>query len=871
MAKKESSETPLMKQYYSTKAKYPDAILLYRMGDFYETFGEDAITTSRILGITLTKRSSGSPGTVELAGFPYHAIDTYLPKLVRAGQRVAICEQLEDPKKTKFLVKRGVIELVTPGVSYSEYATDTKSNVFLASVYFNKTEAGLALLDLSTGEFLTTEGSHSTIDKLLNSFQPKEVIYPKGQEARFHELFGNRFYIYPIEEWFFDRDAAAERLIKHFEVSSLKGFGIDRMDCGISAAGAVLNYLEMTKHDMISHITSISRIDESHCVLLDKYTLRNLELLHSAYEEGHSLVDIIDRTITPMGGRTLRRWICMPLKSPEEINARLDIVDCFIHHETERHEVENLLESIGDLERLASKIGVARITPREMNQLKIALSCIGPLKDICQQTESPILKKMSEELDPCTLLFEKISKQLQENAPHQVAKGNVIAEGVHPELDELRNISLHGKEKLLEIQQREIEATGIPSLKIGFNNVFGYYIEVTKAHKDKAPTTWIRKQTLVNGERYITAELKEYEDKILGAEDRILAIETEIYNALLQEAANYIRSLQADSKIIATIDALISFAEVSITNHYNRPEINDSNVIDIKEGRHPVIEKQLPPGEEYISNNVYLDNKKQQIIIITGPNMAGKSALLRQTALIVIMAQAGCFVPAEAATLGYVDKIFTRVGASDNISQGESTFMVEMNEAANILNNISDRSLVLFDELGRGTSTYDGISIAWAIVEYLHEHPKYHAKTLFATHYHELNEMEKSFKKIKNYNVSVKEMGQKVIFLRKLVKGGSNHSFGIQVGKMAGLPQSVIKRADEILKQLESDRDKNDTIQKNVDHIASEREGMQLSFFQLEDPILLQIRDEIAGLDINSLTPLEALNKLSEIKKIAGL
>ena len=861
----------MMKQYYATKAKYPDAILLYRMGDFFETFGEDAITTSRILGITLTKRSSGSPGTVELAGFPHHALDTYLPKLVRAGQRVAICEQLEDPKKTKFLVKRGVIELVTPGVSYNEYCTDSKSNVFLASVYFDKAEAGLALLDLSTGEFLTTEGTHATIDKLLNSFQPKEVIYPRGQENRFHEFFGNKFYIYPIEEWFFDRDAAAERLSKHFEVASLKGFGIENMQCGISAAGAVLNYLEMTKHDMISHITSLSRIDESHCVLLDKFTLRNLELLHSSYEGGRSLADIIDRTITPMGGRTLRRWLCMPLKSPEEINGRLDIVDCFIRQEKERLEAESLLESIGDLERLASKIGVCRITPREMNQLKTALSCIGPLKTACLQSNSPALQKMASELDACESLYESIRTQLQESAPHQVAKGNVIREGVHAELDELRNISSHGKEKLQEIQQREIEATGIPSLKIGFNNVFGYYIEVTKAHKDKAPSTWIRKQTLVNGERYITPELKEYEDKILGAEDRILAIETELYNTLLQEASRYIRPLQANARIIAAIDVMISFAEVSISNRYCRPEINDSDIIDIKEGRHPVIEKQLPPGEEYISNNVYLDNKTQQIIIITGPNMAGKSALLRQTALIMILAQAGCFVPAQSATLGVVDKIFTRVGASDNISQGESTFMVEMNEAANILNNISDRSLVLFDELGRGTSTYDGISIAWAIVEYLHEHPKYRAKTLFATHYHELNEMERSFKKIRNYNVSVKEVGNKVIFLRKLVKGGSNHSFGIQVGKMAGLPQSVIKRADEILKQLENDRDKNNTIQKNVEHIASEREGMQLSFFQLDDPILSQIRDEIAGLDINSLTPLEALNKLSEIKKIAGI
>lgn len=871
MAKKEGGETPLMKQYYATKAKYPDAILLYRMGDFYETFGEDAVTTSRILGITLTKRSSGSPGTVELAGFPFHAIDTYLPKLVRAGQRVAICEQLEDPKKTKFLVKRGVIELVTPGACYSEYSTDIKSNTFLAAVHFGKTEAGLALLDLSTGEFLATEGDYATIDKLLNSFQPKEVVYPKGQEAHFHERFGNKFYIYPIEEWFFDRDSGAERLMKHFGVNSLKGFGVERMNGGISAAGAVLHYLEMTKHDMVSHITTLSRIDESHYVLLDKFTLRNLELLHSAYEEGRSLVDVIDRTVTPMGGRMLRRWIGMPLKSPEEINRRLDVVEYFTRHEAERKTAEEWLESIGDLEKLASKIGVGRITPREMNQLKTALADIAPLKELCLHAESPVLREIGEKLDPCLPLFGKIQSQLQENAPHQVAKGGVIAEGVNAELDELRNISIHGKEKLLEIQQRESEATGIPSLKIGFNNVFGYYIEVTKAHKDKAPDTWIRKQTLVNGERYITPELKEYEDKILGAEDRILAIETELYNTLLQEALAYIRPLQADARVLSATDVLLSFAETALANRYVRPELNTSNVIDIREGRHPVIEKQLPPGEEYISNNVLLDNEKQQIIIITGPNMAGKSALLRQTALIVILAQAGCFVPAASASIGYVDKIFTRVGASDNISQGESTFMVEMNEAANILNNISDRSLVLFDELGRGTSTYDGISIAWAIVEYLHEHPKYHAKTLFATHYHELNEMERSFKKIKNYNVSVKEVDNKVIFLRKLVKGGSNHSFGIQVGRMAGLPQSVIRRADEILKQLESNRDTNNSLRKNVEHIADGREGMQLSFFQLDDPVLSEIRDEIAGLDINSLTPLEALNKLNEIKKIAGL
>ena len=868
MAKKEGNETPLMQQYYATKAKYPDAILLYRMGDFYETFGADAITTSRILGITLTKRSSGSPGTVELAGFPYHAIDTYLPKLVRAGQRVAICEQLEDPKKTKFLVKRGVIELVTPGACYSEYSTDTKSNIFLASVYFNKTEAGLSLLDLSTGEFLTTEGSHATIDKLLNSFQPKEVIYPRGQEARFHELFGNKFYIYPIEEWFFDRDAASERLEKHFEVNSLKGFGIEHMNCGISSAGAILNYLEMTKHDMISHITSISRIDESHCVLLDKFTLRNLELLHSAYEEGRSLVDIIDRTITPMGGRTLRRWICMPLKSPEEINQRLDIVDHFIRQEDRRLQAENFLESIGDLERLASKIGVGRITPREMNQLKIALSCIAPLKDLCQQSESAVMKKMTEPLNPCTELFEKIKFQLQENAPHQVNKGGVIATGVNAELDELRKIAYSGKDYLLQIQQRESELTGIPSLKIAYNNVFGYYIEVRNTHKDKVPAEWIRKQTLVNAERYITQELKEYEEKILGAEDKILILETKLYNELVCELAEFIPAIQINATQIARLDCLLSFANVARANKYIRPNVVDDDVLDIRQGRHPVIEKQLPPGEKYIANDVYLDTEEQQIIIITGPNMAGKSALLRQTALITLMAQIGCFVPAESAHIGLVDKIFTRVGASDNISVGESTFMVEMNEAANILNNISPRSLVLFDELGRGTSTYDGISIAWAIVEHIHEHKKARARTLFATHYHELNDMEAQFKRIKNYNVSVKEVDNKVIFLRKLERGGSAHSFGIHVAKMAGMPKSIVKRADEILHQLEAENRQEGISAKGQPSKQAASDGIQLSFFQLDDPVLCQIRDEILNLDVNNLTPLEALNKLNDIKKI---
>ena len=860
-----------MQQYHAAKAKYPDALLLYRMGDFYETFGEDAKTASRILGITLTKRSHGSPGDVELAGFPYHAIDTYLPKLVRAGQRVAICEQLEDPKKTKKLVKRGVIELVTPGVSYNETTIDSKSNVFLAAVYFTKTKAGLSLLDLSTGEFLATEGTPQTVDKLLNSFQPKEVLYPKGSETRFTELFGSKYYTYPIEEWFFETGSAADRLKKHFEVTTLKGFGIDKMDCGISAAGAILYYLDMTKHEMVGHITSIARIDEASHVLLDRFTLRNLELLDSLHEGGRSLVDILDRTITPMGGRTLRRWLCMPLKNPADIGERLDIVECFISREAERTELETLLRAVGDLERLASKIAVGRITPREMVQLKTALQTIAPLQEQCRRTGNPVLAKWTERLDECRDLHERIEREVREDAPNQLNKGNVIAEGVSRELDELRDISVHGKDMLLKMQQREIENTGIPSLKIGFNNVFGYYIEVTKVHTSKVPADWIRKQTLVNAERYITPELKEYEEKIMGAEERILELESDLYNELLATATSYIKAIQMDAHVISLVDALISFANVSADYHYHRPEVNDSNAIAIKAGRHPVIERQLPPGESYIDNDLYLDDERQQIIIITGPNMAGKSALLRQTALIVIMAQAGCFVPATEAKIGYVDKIFTRVGASDNISLGESTFMVEMNEAANILNNISGRSLVLFDELGRGTSTYDGISIAWAIVEYLHEHPKYRAKTLFATHYHELNEMENSFGRIKNFNVSVKEINNKVVFLRKLVKGGSNHSFGIQVAKMAGLPPSVVKRAGEILKQLENDRDANGAPQKNVARIGNEREGIQLSFFQLEDPVLMQIRDEIAGLDINSLTPLEALNKLNEIKKITGI
>ena len=871
MAKTSGSETPMMKQYYATKAQYPDAILLYRMGDFYETFGEDAIIASKILGITLTKRSSGNPGSAELAGFPHHSIETYLPKLVRAGQRVAICEQLEDPKKAKGIVKRGVIELVTPGVSYSETQTDTKNNLFLGAVHFNKTQLGLSLLDLSTGEFLTMEGDKSSIDKILNSFQPKEIIYPRGKESLFYEYFGNKFYIYPIEEWFFDHYSANERLIKHFDVQSLKGFGIDKMNSGISAAGAILSYLEMTKHDMKSHITSISRIDEMRYMLLDKYSLRNLEILHPAYEGGRSLAEILDTNITPMGSRNLRRWLCMPLKDVNEINIRHQLVESFIKNENARIDIKTQLRNIGDLERLTTRIGVGRISPREMNQLKTALESLPIIKTICKETQDTDLIQLVSQIECCEQLYQTINKHIQEDAPQIIAKGNIITSGINTELDELRDISRNGKKKLEDMQRRESEATGIPSLKIGFNNVFGYYIEITKAHKDKAPDTWIRKQTLVNGERYITPELKEYEDKILGAQDRILSIETELFMMLIQEANKYIRPLQESSKIIAAIDTLISFADVSIQQDYKRPSINESDVLDIKNGRHPVIEQQLLIGEEYISNDVYLDNKQQQIIIITGPNMAGKSALLRQTALIVIMAQAGCYVPATTANIGYIDKIFTRVGASDNISQGESTFMVEMNEAANILNNISSRSLVLFDELGRGTSTYDGISIAWSIVEFLHEHQKHQAKILFATHYHELNEMTHSFSRIKNYNVSVREVNNKVIFLRKLVAGGSNHSFGIQVGKMAGLPKSVIQRAGTILEQLESNREKNDNKNTKIEHIAETREGMQLSIFQLDDPVLSQIRDEIKDLDINSLTPIDALNKLNEIKKITGI
>lgn len=874
MAVKDNKETPLMKQYYAMKAKYPDALMLFRMGDFYETFGEDAIKTAKILGITLTHRNSGNPGSSELAGFPHHAIDTYLPKLVRAGLRVAVCEQLEDPKKTKTLVKRGVIELVTPGACYGDYATDTRSNSFLAAVYYKKSEISMALLDLATGEFLTTEGSENEIVQLINGFSPKEIIYPRGSEERFESLFGTKYYKYPIEEWFFDSDSGRARLIKQFGVQSLKGYGIETMEMSISAAGAIMAYLEMTKHDTIAHITGISKIDQSEHLLIDKFTLRNLEIIHPTFEGGRSLATTIDKCETPMGARMLRRWLAMPLKSPEAINKRLDIVTALFNDEELIDSLGNNLREVGDLERLVAKIGVGRVSPREMNQLKTSLATIPSIIELCSGANDS-LSLFTQQLNPCIDLVTTIESTLNPDAPALLSKGNVIATGVSEELDELRQLSLHGKDMLQQMQQREIEATGIPTLKIGFNNVFGYYIEVSKSYRDKTPESWIRKQTLVNGERFITPELKVYEEKIMGAEERIAELESEIYSTLLAEAGAYIKQIQVDAHALATLDVLYSFAKSSKQYNYTKPIVDNSDKIDIKDGRHPVIERILPAGEEYIANDLLLNQSDQQIIIITGPNMAGKSAFLRQTALIAIMAQCGCYVPAKSAHIGYLDKIFTRVGASDNISQGESTFMVEMNEAAYILNNISDRSLVLFDELGRGTSTYDGISIAWAIVESIHENPKHRAKTLFATHYHELNEMERSFKKIRNFNVSVKELENRVIFLRKLIPGGSEHSFGIQVGKMAGLPVSVTRRATEILKQLESHTAHNsiaegEPTEKDMKSVADNREGLQLSFFQLDDPTLRQIRDEIINLDINNLTPVEALNKLNEIKKILG-
>jgi len=863
-------ETPLMKQYYAVKAKHPDAVLLFRVGDFYETFGEDAIRASGILGITLTRRANGSASFVELAGFPYHALDTYLPKLVRAGARVAICEQLEDPKMTKNIVKRGITELVTPGVAIGDNILENRENNFLASVHFDKKMAGVAFLDISTGEFLTAEGSFEYIDKLLNSFQPKEVLFQKGKGSDFTALFGGKFYTFSQDDWVYTEDAARDRLMRHFETKSLKGFGVQELNYGIIASGAILHYLDLTQHSHLKHIVNLSRIEEDRYVWLDRFTIRNLELFSSINEGAKTLVQVIDKTISPMGARLLKRWIALPLKEIAAINNRLNVVEYLVSDDSLKENLEDHIRQVGDLERVISKVAVGRINPREVLQLKNALQAIAPIKEICGQSENDSLKRFAEQLNPCESIKTRIEREIHPDPPTLVNKGHVIASGVDAELDELRTLAFSGKDYLAQMQEREAERTGISSLKIAFNNVFGYYIEVRNTHKDKVPPEWIRKQTLVGAERYITEELKEYESKILGAEEKILAIEVRLFNELVVALGEYIQAVQLDAAIIAQLDCLLSFASAAIEYKYSRPEINDSKDIVIKAGRHPVIEHQLPPGESYVSNDVALNQDDQQIIIITGPNMAGKSALLRQTALIVLMAQIGSFVPAEAAQIGYVDKIFTRVGASDNISLGESTFMVEMNEAASILNNVSDRSLILLDELGRGTSTYDGISIAWSIVEYIHEHPKAKAKTMFATHYHELNEMEKSFGRVKNFNVTVKEVANKVIFLRKLVPGGSNHSFGIHVARMAGMPPSVVRRADEILSQLE-DTHRKEGLSKPLEGMAEKREGFQMSIFQLDDPVLKQIRDEIKNLDINQLTPLEALNKLNEIKKITGL
>ena len=857
-----------MRQFNEIKSKHPDAILLFRCGDFYETYSKDAQIAAEILGITLTKRSNKNVDSTEMAGFPHHALDTYLPKLVRAGLRVAICDQLEDPKTAKGIVKRGITELVTPGVATNDTILDVKENNFLAAVYLAQKQAGVSFLDISTGEFLVAEGTLDYVDKLLNSFAPKELLYEYGYRKKIEEAFGgNRFHIQEMDDWVFSSEAANDRLTKHFETRNLKGFGVENLTLGTVAAGAVLYYLDQTYHQQISHITHLSRIESERYVWLDRFTVRNLELFGSINENARTLCSVIEKTITPMGSRLLRRWLAFPLKDVQPINDRLSVVSHYFKHPDLRNEINDWLAKVGDLERILSKVAVGRISPREVGQLRVALSSVEPIKRLCEATNNDVLKRFAEQLNPCTTIRDRIERELSKNPPILLNKGNVIAEGVNDELDNLRHIAYSGKDYLLQIQQRESEATSIPSLKIGYNNVFGYYIEVRNTHKDKVPEEWIRKQTLVNAERYITQELKEYEEKILGAEERILALESQLFNDLVIGISEYIPAIQINCNILAQLDVLLSFAKVSEENKYICPIVNDSDVLDIKQGRHPVIEQQLPIGEAYVPNDVYLDSEKQQIIIITGPNMAGKSALLRQTALIVLLAQIGCFVPAESATIGVVDKIFTRVGASDNISVGDSTFMVEMNEAASILNNLSHRSLILFDELGRGTSTYDGISIAWAVIEYIHEHPQYQAKTLFATHYHELNEMEKSYPRIKNYNVSVKEMDNKVIFLRKLVRGGSEHSFGIHVAKIAGMPQSVVKRANEILVQLEQDNRQGVVSAKQLDNLPM-REGMQLSFFQLDDPVLEQIRDEIKNADLNNLTPLEALNKLAEIKRI---
>lgn len=859
--------TPMMRQFMELKSKHPDAILLFRCGDFYETYSDDAVEASVILGITLTKRANGKGKTVEMAGFPHHAMDTYLPKLVRAGKRVAVCDQLEDPKLTKKLVKRGITELVTPGVSIDGQLLDYKENNFLAAIYLFKKQCGVAFLDISTGEFLTAEGSPDYVDKLLTNFSPKEILFERGKRAAFEALFGTKHYTYELDDWVFTSQFAREKLLGHFETKNLKGFGVENLSYGIVASGAILQYLELTQHTQISHITSLSRIEEDRYVRLDKYTVRSLELLNSMNEGGCSLLQVIDKTISPMGARMLKRWIVFPLKEETPIQDRLNVVEYFFRHPDFRELITEQLHLVGDLERIVSKVAVGRVNPREVVQLKVALQAIVPVKEACAQADNASLQRLGDQLNLCASIRDKIAKEIKNDPPLLLNKGGVIADGIDEELDELRRIAYSGKDYLMQMQQRLSADTGIPSLKIAYNNVFGYYIEVRNTHKDKVPETWVRKQTLVNSERYITQELKEYEEKILSAEDKILALETKLYNELVLALMEYIAAIQLDATLLARIDCLLSFSISAQENHYIRPIIQDSDVLDIRQGRHPVIEKQMPIGEKYIANDVYLDSETQQIIIITGPNMAGKSALLRQTALIVLLAQIGCFVPAESATIGLVDKIFTRVGASDNISLGESTFMVEMNEAADILNNLSSRSLVLFDELGRGTSTYDGISIAWAIVEYIHEHPKAKARTLFATHYHELNEMERSFTRIKNFNVSVKEMKGKVLFLRKLVPGGSEHSFGIHVAKLAGMPKSIVKRSNDILKQLEKNNQKED-LSKPIQEVIEHRDGMQLSFFQLDDPILCQVRDEMIHLDVNNLTPLDALNKLNEIKKI---
>ncbi len=882
MAKDNKGLTPMMRQFFSMKEKHPDALMLFRCGDFYETYCDDAIEASKILGITLTRRNNGAAAGDEMAGFPHHALDTFLPKLIRAGKRVAICDQLEDPKKKREalkgkrglsaedkMVKRGITELVTPGVAMGDNVLNYKENNFLAAVHFGKGSCGVSFLDISTGEFLTGEGTFDYVEKLIGNFSPKEVLYDRARKSDFERHFGTRLCVYEMEDWVFTDLSARQKLLKHFGTKNLKGFGVDHLNNGVIAAGAIMQYLELTQHTNINHITSLARIEEEKYVRLDRFTIRSLELVAPMQEDGSSLLNVVDRTITPMGGRMLHRWLVFPLKDVKPINERLDIVEYYFREPDFRQCLDDQLHRMGDLERIISKVAAGRVSPREVVQLKIALRAIQPMKTACLYANNEALKRVGEQLNLCESIRDRIEQEIKPDPPHLVAKGDVIAHGFNAELDELRSIRDNGKQVLLDIQEKEAAQTGISSLKIGFNNVFGYYLEVRNTFKDKVPADWIRKQTLAQAERYITPELKEYEAKILGADEKILALEARLFNELVQDMQEFIPQIQINANLVARLDCLLAFANIAEENKYVRPVVDDSMVIDIKKGRHPVIETQLPLGEPYIPNDVYLDNEQQQIMMITGPNMAGKSALLRQTALIVLLAQIGCFVPAEGARIGLVDKVFTRVGASDNISLGESTFMVEMTEASNILNNVTPRSLVLFDELGRGTSTYDGISIAWAIVEYLHEQPRAAARTLFATHYPELNEMAKNFRRIKNFNVSVKEVDGKIIFVRKLERGGSEHSFGIHVADIAGMPKSIVKRANVVLKELEADNAQVGSVGKpSAEKLEQSREGVQLSFFQLDDPVLTQIRDEIIGLDINNLTPVEALNKLNEIKRI---